>query len=324
MIVVFGPNLAVDRTLGVPGFQAGRVFRTGHTLTVPGGKGVNVARALKALGGEPHLVGLVAGWTGRFIREGLEQEGIPATLVEVGGLSRTCTIIVDPRSGDATVINEEGDLDVTPEHLAALQSALSALVAQAQVVVCSGSLPQDLAPDSYARVIAQSREAGVPSILDTSGEALRLGVRARPSLIKPNRSELLQLARSDQADLEVAADPGFGSGEVMLAEAARHVMSTGPEAAIVSLGAAGAIGVTPEAAWVARSPKVQVVDPIGAGDSMVAALSWGLARGLPLPELVALGVASGTADVTTFGGGLISRQAVEDLLARVSVAPLAL
>src|SRR5690606_31787272 len=115
MILVVGPNLAVDHTVDVPGFQTGHIFRTGRSLTVAGGKGANVARVLHALGMPVHLVGLVAGWAGRFIRESLAEEGIPATVVEVGGLSRTCTLIVDGSAGDATVINEEGNLQITSE-----------------------------------------------------------------------------------------------------------------------------------------------------------------------------------------------------------------
>lgn len=329
-IVVVGPNLAVDRVLGVPGFEAGKVFRTGHTRVVAGGKGANVARALKALGGEPHLVGLVAGWTGRFIRESLQQEGIAATLVEVEGLSRTCTLLVDPGTGQATVVNEEGDLEVSPSRVSLLEETLDDLMSRARVVVCSGSLPPALPPDFYARIIARARRHGTLTILDTSGRALREGVAARPHLTKPNRTELLQLLRSldparyDAADpgLEPAADTGPAGSEEAFADAARPLLDAGVEAVVVSMGAAGALAVTPQGAWLARAPEVRVVNPIGAGDSMVAGLSHGLSQGLQFPELLALGVAAGSADVATFGPGVITQGEVDKLKGRVAVTAL--
>lgn len=330
MVLVFGPNLAVDRVLGVPGFQVGRVFRTRQTRVVAGGKGANVARALKALGGEPHLVGLVAGWTGRFIRESLRQEGIRATLVEVEGLSRTCTLLVDPDTSQATVVNEEGELAVSPAQLALLEETLGHLITRARVVVCSGSLPPALPPDFYARVIGRARHHGALTILDSSGRALQEGVVARPHLIKPNRTELLQLLRildptgydSPDPGLEPAADTGPVGSEEALADAARTLLDAGVEAVVVSMGAAGAMAVTPKGAWRARAPAVKMVNPIGAGDSMVAALGHGLSRGVRFPELLALGVAAGSADVTTFGPGVITHDAVDALNARVTVTAL--
>lgn len=330
MILVLGPNLAVDRVLAVPGFEAGRVFRTGQTRVVAGGKGANVARALKALGGQPHLVGLVAGWTGSFIRESLRQEGIVATAVEVEGLSRTCTLLVDPDTGQATVVNEEGELAISPARMALLEETLDPLISRARVVVCSGSLPPALPPDFYARIIDRARRHGALTVLDTSARALREGITARPHLIKPNRTELVQLLRGldpryDSLDpgREPALDTGPAGGEAVLAEAARALVSRGIEAVVVSMGAAGALAVTSDGAWLARAPAVRVVNPIGAGDSMVAALAEGLASGQPLPEILRRAVAAGSADVTTFGPGVIDREEVERLAAAVEPMPLA-
>ncbi|WP_324716541.1 1-phosphofructokinase family hexose kinase [Carboxydochorda subterranea] len=334
-IVVFGPNLAIDRTVAVGDFRAGRVFRTDQTLTVAGGKGANVARAVKALGGEPHLVGLVAGWTGRFIRDDLEREGIPATLVEVDGLSRTCTLVVDPRNGETTIINEEGRLHADARRVQQLAAALERLAGEADVVVCSGSLPLTLRRDFYARVLQAARRAGAWTLLDSSKEPLLLGLRARPHLIKPNRQELFELAAQlgEQGILPAGERPVTQSGERTLDEpqagdeqrlvrAARTVLGWGPQAAVVSLGSAGALAVDAAGAWRVVAPRVAVVDPVGAGDSMVAALALGLARGMALAELTAFGVAAGTADVTTFGGGLVTAEAVAALQAGVTVTPL--
>jgi len=328
MILVVGPNLAVDHTVDVPGFQTGHIFRTGRSLTVAGGKGANVARALHALGMPVHLVGLVAGWAGRFIRESLAEEGIPATVVEVGGVSRTCTLIVDGSAGDATVVNEEGNLQITAAHLAELERVLDEWIARARVVVCSGSLPPALPASFHARVVEKARRAGAKTVVDTSGEPLSAAVQARPHLIKPNRSELQALAALDgrlespSLEPEVAADDAGSQDLDRLAALARSLLVRGVEQVVVSLGAAGAMAVTGDGLWFARAPKVPMVDPIGAGDSMVAALSAGLHEGLAWPELLARAVAAGSCDVTTFGGGLISPEAVEELRRQVTVSPV--
>lgn len=342
MIVVFGPNLAVDRTLAVEDFHAGQVFRTSTSLVVPGGKGVNVARALRALGEAVHLVGLVAGWSGRFIREGLQQEGIEATLVEVEGISRTCTIVVDPRDGTATVVNEEGDLRLGATQAEAIERLLGDLTAGASALVCSGSLPQALPRDFYRRVLENAGRAGCLTILDTSGAALAEGLAARPHLIKPNEHELADLVRSRPELGQAPAPPlrqppsrreegsvrrpGPDRAEQAAApwvlQAARGLVARGVEVAVVSMGAAGAVAVTRDGAWMARPPRVEVVDPIGAGDSMVAGLTCGILRGMALEEVLALGVAAGAADVASFGAGLVTRDAVESLRSRVAVKPL--
>lgn len=330
MVVVFGPNLAVDRVLGVPGLRVGGVFRTGHTRVVVGGKGANVARALRALGEPVHLVGLVAGWTGRFIRESLAEEGLPATLVEAQGLSRTCTLLVDPEAGQATVVNEEGDLRLPAAELGRLEQMTASLAAEARALVCSGSLPPSVPADLYARIIRRARAAGVVTILDTSGPPLEQGVRAGPDLIKPNRAELGRLLASRGlrepgpagGQPEPAADAGPGGGQAELARAALRLLQEGVGTVVVSLGAAGALAVTPEEAWLVQAPRVPVVNPIGAGDSMVAALAAGLSRGRRLPDLLRLAVAAGSADVATFGPGVISPDQVQRLLPQTTALRL--
>lgn len=328
MILVVGPNLAIDHTVDVPGFQTGHIFRTGRTLTVAGGKGANVARALRALGAPVHLVGLVAGWAGRFIRESLADEGIPASLVEVGGHSRTCTLIVDGGAGDATVINEEGNLAISADHLADLDRVLDHWIPQARVVVCSGSLPPALPSSFHAQVVEKARQAGAMTIVDTSGEPLRQAVQARPHLIKPNRSELQALAALDgsagpaSSQPEVAADGADHENLDGLADLARGLLERGVGQVVVSLGAAGAMAVTPQGFWLARAPQVPMVDPIGAGDSMVAALSAGLYQNVAWPELLAQAVAAGSCDVTTFGGGLIIPETVRELREQVTLSPI--
>lgn len=339
MIVVFGPNLAVDRTLAVPNFRVGQVFRTSSSLVVPGGKGVNVSRALRALGEPVHLVGLVAGWSGRYIREGLQQEGIDATLVEAEGLSRTCTIVVDPTDGTATVVNEEGDLRLRPGQLEDLERLLRRYAARARALICSGSLSSALPTDFYRKALEAASAAGCLSVLDTSGPALAEGLRARPHLVKPNEHELAELlhAHPELGDGGTvltpgarAAPPGSGyepgaraqAGADRVAQAARRLVGLGVGLAVVSMGAAGAVAVTRDGAWTARPPSVRVVDPIGAGDSMVAALTYGLLRGMNVAGLLALGVAAGAADTASFGAGLITREEVEALRRQVMVEPV--
>jgi len=290
MILVVSPNLAIDVTLEVEALRPGEVHRARRVRRQAGGKGVNFARALRSLGplglpGDPPLVvGFAGGRAGEAIREGLEREGIAFELVPFSGESRTCTIVLD-RAGGATVVNEPG-----PEIEAAsgLLATFEALLEKSRAVAFMGSLPPGIASDVYASMIARARETGRLSLLDTSGEALRRGLGAGPSLAKPNRAEAEELLGR-----ELPSDPSRREG-------VERVRGLGAETAVITFGHEGFLVASAEGVHrCASSPSsdLRLGNPTGAGDALAAGLLAGAVRGYPLLESARLAAAAAAASL---------------------------
>src|SRR5665213_123383 len=188
VIVTVTLNAAIDRTLTVPNFQRGQRHRASAGVTLAGGKGINVARALKMLGVPVVATGLVGGTTGTRIVEELTNEAILNDFVHIEGESRTSTAVVDPTGGTYTEINEWGPA-VRPEELEMLLEKLRYLTQGAELVVFAGSLPRDVADDFYAEAARDLSRRHVPVVLDSDGEPMRAGVEAEPFLVSPNQAE---------------------------------------------------------------------------------------------------------------------------------------
>src|SRR5580704_5113272 len=184
-ILVVTLNPAVDVTYYLASVDWAGVNRPADVRSRPGGKGLNVAFTLRALGAAARVVGLAGGAAGAAVRDGAAAGGVPATFTPVGGETRRSFTVVDGGRGQAAVFNEPGP-EVSAEEFAAFLAAYLTELATASVVVLTGSLPPGLGPGSYAELIATARRAGVPAVLDTGGEALRLGAAAGPEIIKPN------------------------------------------------------------------------------------------------------------------------------------------
>ena len=182
MIVTVTMNTALDRILTVPNFQRGQRHRASEKLTLAGGKGIIVARALKRLGVPVVATGLVGGRNGRRILEELSEEAVLNDLVRIEDESRTSTAVIDPTSGEYTEIIEWGPL-VHPEELEILREKIDYLSRGAEMVVFAGSLPRGVDESFYAEMIRELGRRGVSTVLDTEGEPLRLGVEAEPELV---------------------------------------------------------------------------------------------------------------------------------------------
>src|SRR5438876_9003372 len=188
MIITVTLNAALDRTLTVPNFQRGQRHRASGGLTLAGGKGINVARALKRLDVPVVATGLAGGLTGTRIVEELTGEAILNDFVRIADESRTSTAVVDPTASSYTEINEWGP-HVDPEELGMLREKLHYLVSGAGTVVFAGSLPRGVEDDFYAEAIRDLNRRGVETVLDSEGQPLRLGVEAEPFLVSPNQPE---------------------------------------------------------------------------------------------------------------------------------------
>lgn len=309
MIYTVTLNPAVDRELIVPMMAYDSVVRATRCRVDQGGKGFNVSRMLRALGTESIALGLAGGYTGEMLHTGLEELGIATDFVWVAGETRTNISIFTEIGDHYLKVNEPG-----PHISAAEQEALIEKVADYAKAgdwwVLAGSLPPGVPADVYGRLIALIQSAGAHVILDTSDEALREGCLARPFLVKPN-------------DKEVQALTGLPVGSVAeIGTAAHALQALGSQHVVVSLGKEGALLVSKGQTWVATSPTIVEKNPIGAGDSMVGGLVWGMSQQMPLPEALRWGLACGAATASLSGTAVGSRELVESLLPHVGLTSL--
>lgn len=232
MILTVTLNTALDITYRVRALRPHASHRVSEVTERPGGKGLNVARLLAALGHEVTVTGFTGGATGRMVQERLTGvPGVVDALLPVSGSTRRTIAVVDERTGDTTQLNEPGPT-VTPAEWSAFQEAYDDLVASASVVALCGSLPPGVPVGAYAGLVRSAKAAEVPVLLDTSGEALRRGVAARPDIIKPNADELAELTGSH--------DP---------LRATQDARRRGARTVVASLGKSGLLAQTPEGCW---------------------------------------------------------------------------
>lgn len=302
MILTVTLNTALDITYRVRTLRPHASHRVSEVTERPGGKGLNVARVLAALGHQVTVTGFAGGATGRVVQERLTAApGVVDALVPVAGATRRTIAVVDEHSGDTTQLNEPGPT-VTPAEWSAFQEAYEDLLASAAAVALCGSLPPGVPVGAYAGLVRAAKAAEVPVLLDTGGEALRRGVAARPDLIKPNADELAELT---------------GSHEPL--RATQDARRRGARAVVASLGTSGLLAVTPEGRWRATPPTRLHGNPTGAGDAAVAGLLSGLVERLPWPDRLTRAAALSAASVLAPVAGEVDRGAYEELLGRVAV-----
>ncbi len=279
MILTITPNLALDITYTLDHLAPGHSHRATTVTERAGGKGVNVARILTALGHPALVLGPAGGHHGHTARAELDHAGLPHDLTDIRGTTRRTVTLVCHTSGHATLINEPGP-DLTTDDWHTVRQRYTDHLPQATVAVCAGSLPPGAPTDAYAQLITLARHHGVPSILDTSGPALHAGLAAGPDIAKPNATEL--------AEITGTTDPHT---------AARHALRAGARAVAVSLGPDGLLAATPTGTWQAHPPQRLTGNPTGAGDAAVAALAVSLTHGHGWPELLRDAVALSAAAV---------------------------
>ena len=220
MIITVTLNAAIDKSLAVPNFRLGRRHRTVEQRTMAGGKGVNIARTLKALGQPVIATGFAGGATGTHIVEQLTEESILNDFVRIREESRTNTSVLDPTTGEQTEINERGPL-VSEREVELFRDKLLYLARGAAIVVFAGSLPRGVEPDLYASLIRDLERSEVTTVVDTDGEPLRQAVRAEPDVVSPNVLEAEELvghefAGEDERSLAVAEIAALGPREAIM------------------------------------------------------------------------------------------------------------
>jgi tagatose 6-phosphate kinase len=315
VILVVSLNPALDITHEALSVDWAGVNRPHTVHARPGGKGVNVARTLRAFGAEVTLAGLAGGSAGSELLDGLAGSGIELALTPIGGQTRRTFTVVNCERGEAALFNEPGPT-VGKGEFAEFAASYEKAVADCSVVVLAGSLPRGVDDAAYAELIKVA--GSVPTILDTSGTALALGAAAGPTLVKPNVAELAAVTGRELAGRAPAgrapADRALADrvladilDDTEAIEGAARELSGG--AVVISLGADGLLAVDGDGVWLARPGELVRGNPTGAGDAVVAGLADGLARGLDWPERLRQAVALGAA---TAGAPVAGEYAVAD------------
>jgi 1-phosphofructokinase len=302
-------NPAIDQTLIIPGFAAGKVNRVADSRSHAGGKGVNVACVLADLGIGVAATGFLGSINPQLFEQTFQQKGIEDRFIRIDGATRTGIKIVDPGTQETTDVNFPG-LMPRPEDVAQLFEQISGLGAPGRWFVLSGSVPAGLPEDVYARLIHSIHEHGGHVLLDTSGPPLRQALEKIPDAMKPNADELSDLVGRS---LDTSAD---------VCAAALSLLDRGVRRVVVSMGGEGAVFVERGAALLARPPRVTVRSTVGAGDAMVAGLVAAMLQDLPLDETARRATAHGAYAVTRLGAGIDDPAALRALAGQVEIERL--
>lgn len=307
MITTICLNPALDRTVTVDSLVPGQVNRIRSSRTDVGGKGVNVAVVCRRLGMEVQVIGCAGAEGSGKLRAALSAEQVGHAFNTVEGAVRVNMKVVALDGSGVTELNEPGPT-LSAEDLDLFFDLAIEKTRQSDYVVITGSLPPGCPADTYRSLIEAL--APVPCILDVSGEALREGIKAKPYLIKPNHHEL---AATVGRELHTMED---------IRQAAQIFVDAGVQHVVVSMGKDGALYVGAEGAFHAPEIPVQVRSTVGAGDSLVGGLLYGLVKQGCMREALRAGAAAGTASVMTEGTQLIIPSDFMRLLEQVHVQEL--
>ena len=305
MITTITLNVAIDKAYQVDVFQTGEVNRVRKCTNTPGGKGLNVAKVAKISGEEVAASGFLGGHAGAYVEDMLKVEGVTCDFVHTKNETRSCiNILAD--DGSTTEFLEPG-AEIYPEELQQFLDKFPQIVEKSDVITISGSVPKGIGTDMYGKLIAMIKEKGKKVILDTSGELLKQGIEAKPTMIKPNTDEI-------QALLGILVN-----NREELISSAKKLQSMGIEVVVVSLGKDGALVVTDEGVYQGKPPKIQPVNTVGCGDSMVAAFAVGFSRGYDMEETLRYAVAVSAANALTMATGNYRPEDRDRILPQVEI-----
>lgn len=309
MILTVTPNVSIDRTYTVPNFGVDRINRPEEVWICAGGKGINAARVLRTLGRSSLATGFAGGVTGNEIRRHLDSESIPHDFVTVSGESRTCIKIMDPSGGTQTEINERGP-EITEEEIHELSKRISSLSSGCDAVALCGDCPPGVPAGFYAGVVEDSRRRGIRVFVDASGDNLREAVKASPYMVKPNVTELCQLAGVELCTLEE------------ISRAAKSMKQFGIAVTAVTMGRSGAIVTDGVQVWQAVPPEIDFASAVGSGDAFLAAFIDAILASENLQEALVAATAAGAANATTYRPGFVSKESIIEARQGVTLSRL--
>ena len=290
MILTVTANTAVDKRYVTEHFQAGEVNRVKSVVLSAGGKGLNVSRAASIAGEEVLATGFLGGHNGRLIEELLAGDGIRGDFVWCKGESRDCINIWDETLRTQTEFLEPG-FEIGKEDEARLAEKFESCIDRAGVVTISGSVPRGSGAHLYGQLLEIAKKHGKKAILDTSGQLLADSIAFRPYMIKPNIDEIRMLTGMPMDNMDD------------ILAAAKKLHGAGISCVVISLGASGAVMSCEEGAWQVVVPKVDAVNTVGCGDSMIGGFAVATERGLSMPEALRFAASVSTAAAMTPGTG---------------------
>jgi 1-phosphofructokinase family hexose kinase len=314
MIITVTLNAAIDKSLSVPNFRLGRRHRTVEQRTMAGGKGVNIARALKALGQPVIATGMAGGATGTRIVEQLTEESILNDFVRIREESRTNTSVLDPTDGQQTEVNERGPA-VSEHEVQLFRDKLLYLARGAAVVVFAGSIPRGVDADIYATLIRELQRTGVTTVIDADGDPLHQSVRAEPDVVSPNVLEAEELVGHEFND------------DVERSLAVREIVALGAREAIMTLPDGCFAQILIDGQPCLRRARVELREPVakrGSGDAFLAGYVAARYSGSSPEECLRFGVACGAESTARLGAGLIDPREVRRLAGEVQLSAVEL
>ena len=308
-IVTVTINPCIDKSTVVKAIAPEKKLRCEQPKYEPGGGGINVARAIKKLGGNATAIYPSGGYSGRFLNDLLQREGVPVKIVEVQGHTRENLIVLDASTNAQYRFGMPGAPLAEEEWKACLKAVEEE--EDVSFIVASGSLSPGVPTNIFAQIASIAKRKEARLVVDTSGEALKGAVSQGVFLLKPNLAELSSLAGREEINAELGDD------------VAKEIIGRGQcEVVVVSLGPAGAMLVSQTEIIQATPPAVKKRSTVGAGDSMVAGIVWSLSRGWDLKDALRYGVATGTAATMNNGTELSKLEDVECLYPLVRTVQL--
>lgn len=300
MITTITLNASVDKAYHLEkAFAPGGVTRVKECINSAGGKGINVARVATICGSDTLATGFVGGFNGMYLEALLKKDDVRSDFIHIKSETRCCINILDSVYGSTEFL--ESGAAVSEEEEDELKCRLPEITKDSDVVTASGSIPKGVSRDIYAELIRALKDSGKKVILDTSGEALRFGIEALPTMIKPNKEELEALLGTAIND------------ETELIKSALKLHHKGIEYVLVSLGAGGAMLICSDGVFKGSVPKMEVLNTVGCGDSMVAGCAIAMERKLPAEEMLRYSMAVASANALNEGTGRVDTEIVKKL-----------
>lgn len=310
MIVTVTLNASIDKAyyLNSPVID-GTVHRVSVVDNSAGGKGLNASRAIATLNYPVCATGFVGGNNGRYLVELAHKDGITSDFIYTEQETRSCINILEP-NGQSTEFLEPGQPVLTKDFLA-FKAKLAELAKNAEVVTFNGSIPKGISAANYKELIEETMAAGIPCILDASGSLLTSCIDVLPTMIKPNTDEIGQLLGKKV------------STEDEIIKAAQELYKRGIKIVVISLGAQGALMVSDEGTFRATPPKIEVINPVGAGDTLVGSFAVALAQKKPTSECLVFALSCATASCLSAGTGRFDQGVAAKIQKQVSIKKIA-
>lgn len=305
MISVITFNPSIDRLYKVDKFEVGSVQRADFVNPTAGGKGLNVAKVLRSLGEEVNCIGFLGGFNGEYIKSKLKDIGIENKFTNIQEETRVCLNIIDSNNISTEVL-EKGP-NISEEEIHRFEKDLEEVLKDTHVLVASGSLAKGLPPDYYFKIGTICNQRNIKFILDSSGDSLRLGMNASPYLIKPNIDELEDLSGEKIKNIEDV----INVAEIMLSSGVKNIC--------VSMGKDGMVFVNKDYIYKIEIPKIEVINPVGSGDSSIAGFALGISKGYDLENTLKLANACGMSNAMNIYTGSINLDDINKFIGEIKV-----